>query len=101
MTIGRFAWRSESGNPRAQGFETWQGAPFGPARPQSVEAWMVADSSSHLWRLKLPATLGNGAHKATVKAVDRWGRAWTDHVVFEVRDERPPRYWRRELWPAD
>lgn len=101
MTIGRFAWQSRSGEPRAQGFEAWQGSTFGPASPQPAEAWMIADSSSHLWRLRLPPELPEGAQVATVRVVDRWGRAWTDRIVFEVRAERPPRYWRRELWPSN
>jgi hypothetical protein len=101
MTIGRFGWQSQSGDTRAQGFEIWQGSTFGPAAPQSAQAWMIADSSPHLWRLRMPADLPQGAHVATVTVVDRWGREWTDRIVFEVRAERPPRYWRRELWPSN
>jgi hypothetical protein len=101
MTIGRFAWQSRSAEPRAQGFELWQGSTFGPVSPRSPQAWMVADSSSHLWRLRLPADLREGAYVATVTASDRWDRKWTDRIVFEVRPVRPPRYWQHELWPSN
>ena len=98
MTIGRFAWRSSSGDERAQGFELWQGKAHGPASPQAVGAWLLADSSPHLWRLRMPANLPTGTHVATVTAIDRHGTAFVERIAFEVRAERPPRYWRRELW---
>ncbi len=100
MTVGRYAWQSASGDARTQGFELWQGERFGPGAPQSAEAWMVADNSPHLWRLRMPEDLPEGAHVAAVTAVDRHGREWTDRIVFEVRGERPPRFWRDDLWPA-
>ncbi len=98
MTIGRYAWQSTSGDPRAQGFEIWQGETFGPVPPQGMSAGHVADSSPHLWRMEMPAGLPEGAHVAEVTATDRHGRSWTDRIVFEVRGERPPRFWRGELW---
>ena len=49
----------------------------------------------------MPADLPEGAQAATVTAVDRWGREWTDRIVFEARAERPPRYWRGALWPSN
>jgi hypothetical protein len=98
MTVGRNAWQSESGDPRTQGFEIWQGTSFGPRPPRSIPAWALAVSSSHLWRLRLPEDLAEGAHVAEVTAIDRAGLKWTDRIVFEVRGERPPRFWRRELW---
>jgi hypothetical protein len=100
MTVGRFAWASTSGDVRAQGFELWQGDRFGPRTPQGAQPWMVADSSSHLWRMRLPNDLPEGAHVITVTSIDRWGREWQDEIVFEVRGERPPPFWRSELWPT-
>jgi hypothetical protein len=100
MTVGRYAWTSTSGEVRAQGFELWQGSRFGPGNPQGAEPWMIADSSSHLWRMRLPENLPEGAHIITVTNVDRWGREWQDEIVFEVRGERPPPFWRSELWPT-
>jgi hypothetical protein len=101
LTIGRYAWRSTSTDPRAQGVELWQGERFGPVPPQAMSAGHVADSSPHLWRLRLPEDLPLGTHVAEVTATDGHGRTAVDHVVFEVRAERPPRRWRRELWPED
>jgi len=101
MTIGRFAWESQSGEERAQGFELWQGRKYGPAPPQAVGVWMIADSSPHLWRLELPRDLPVGTHVARIISVDRRGRENVDHIVFEVRADRPPRFWRKELWPEE
>jgi len=99
MTIGRYAWQSTSGDPRAQGVELWQGTRYGPVPPQGMSTGHVANSSPHLWRLRLPADLAVGTHAARVTATDQHGRSFTDHIVFEVREERPPRRWREELWP--
>lgn len=98
MTIGRYGYASTEGEPRAQGFEVWQGERFGPAAPQSAEGWMIAEHSPHLWRLELPADLTEGAHVARVTAVQPDGREWTDHIAFEVRAERPFPYWDNTLW---
>lgn len=98
MTIGRFAYRSESGEERAQGFEVWQGSSFGPGAPRAQNTWMVADSSTHLWRLELPADLTEGAHVLTVTATDQHGRSFEDRILFEVRAERPFPYWDNTLW---
>lgn len=98
MTIGRFAWESRSGEPRAQGFEVWQGSSYGPGPVQSAETWMIADSSSHLWRLEMPADLPEGAHVIEVTARMADGRAYSDRITFEVRPERPFPYWDNTLW---
>ncbi|MGP1394963.1 MAG: calcineurin-like phosphoesterase C-terminal domain-containing protein [Inquilinaceae bacterium] len=98
LTIGRYAYQSASGDPRTQGVEIWQGSQFGPVPPQGMSASHVADSSTHLWRVAMPADLPVGAHVATVTATDRWGRTFEDRIVFEVRDVRPPPRWQGELW---
>lgn len=98
MTIGRFAWESRSGEPRAQGFEVWQGSSYGPGPAQSAETWMIADSSSHLWRLEMPADLPEGAHVIEVTARMADGRTYSDRITFEVRPERPFPYWDNTLW---
>lgn len=98
MTIGRHAWQSESGEPRTQGFEVWQGTRFGPQPPQHMPAWSLAVSSPHLWRLAMPSDLPAGAHVAEVTATDVWGREWTERIAFEVRGERPTRFWRADRW---
>ncbi|MEO0703014.1 MAG: calcineurin-like phosphoesterase C-terminal domain-containing protein [Pseudomonadota bacterium] len=98
MTIGRWAWESESGEPRAQGFEAWQGSSFGPAAPQAANTWMIADSSTHLWRLEMPTDLPIGAHIVEVTAVMDDGREFSDRILFELRAERPFPYWDNTLW---
>ena len=98
MSVARYALRSTEGEPRAQGFELWQNARFGPAFPQSMQPWMLADQSMHLWTWDLPSDLPFGTHVAEVTATDRHGRSFTDHIVFEVREERPDPLWREELW---
>ena len=98
MTIGRHAWQSSSGEERAQGFEVWQGSSFGPVAPQAQQTWMIADSSTHLWRLQMPADLPVGAHVMTVTSIDRYGREFSDRITFEVRAERPFPYWDNTLW---
>ncbi|MEM9972522.1 MAG: calcineurin-like phosphoesterase C-terminal domain-containing protein, partial [Pseudomonadota bacterium] len=98
MTVGRFAFQSQVGAERAQGFEIWQGVEFGPGAPRPQNTWMLADSSTHLWRLELPADLPVGAHVIEVTAMDQHGREFTDRIVFEVRAERPFPYWDNTLW---
>ncbi|MEM7722445.1 MAG: calcineurin-like phosphoesterase family protein [Pseudomonadota bacterium] len=98
MTIGRYAWESTSPEPRAQGFEIWQGRAFGPVAPQGMSAGHVADSSTHLWRMEMPADLPEGAHIIEVTATMDDGREYTDRITFEVRAERPFPYWDNTLW---
>lgn len=98
LSVARVAMQSRSGDLRAQGLELWQGRRFGPAAPQPQGA--VADRSVHLWRYRLPPGLPEGAHVATVRVVDRHGRAFEDRVVFEMRNERPPARWRSDVWNA-
>ncbi|WP_130407581.1 calcineurin-like phosphoesterase family protein [Thalassococcus sp. S3] len=98
MTIGRYAWQSTSGAPRAQGFELWQGSQFGPVPPQGMSASHVADSSPHLWRLEMPGDLPEGAHVITVTTIDRHGREWHERMLFEVHAERPMPFWDNTLW---
>lgn len=101
MTIGRYAYASQATDTRTQGFEIWTGEAFGPAVPQGGQTWMYAKSSPHLWQWQMPADLPQGAHVATVTHTDRWGRVASERIVFEVRGERPPRFWRKELWPSN
>jgi hypothetical protein len=98
LSVARYAFVSTEGDPRAQGFALWQDSRFGPSAPGPMLPWMIADQSLHLWTLRLPEDLPEGAHVAAVSAVDRHGRRFTDHIAFEVRAERPDPYWRGELW---
>ncbi|MFP4228753.1 MAG: calcineurin-like phosphoesterase C-terminal domain-containing protein [Salinivenus sp.] len=95
LSVARYAFESRSGDERAQGYETFRGAQFGPAPPQPQTS--IANRSVHLWRGKLPE-LPVGTHPITVTSTDRNGRTYRDTIVLEVREERPARYWRDELW---
>ncbi len=96
LSVMRYAVQSRSGNPRAQGFEAWQGRRFEPAPPQPQNA--VADRNMSLWLAQLPEDLSPGAHRITVVSTDRHGHEFTDVMLIEVREERPDPYFRTELW---
>lgn len=96
LQVGRFALESRSGEPRNQGFEIFRGRRNGPAPPQPTP--VLSDRSMHLWRVRLPEGLPEGAHVVTVTAVDRHGRESIERLAFEVRAERPAPHWRHEPW---
>ncbi len=96
-TQGRMTFRSASGGDDTAGFQTWKGTEWkGVAGP--LQSWMLSKSSSHLWRLDLPADLPVGAHTILVSATDRYGRTFTDTVMFEVVEELPQMTWQDTLW---
>jgi hypothetical protein len=97
LSVARYAYESRSGDKRAQGVELFRGRAYGPASPQPQGS--IADRNMHLWRAELPE-LPVGAHQITVTSTDRHGRSLTDSITIEVRDERPPRYWREERWES-
>lgn len=95
LTVGRYAIESRSGTLRNQGMESFRGSRVsGPPQPQGS----VADRNMHLWTVRLPEALPTGVHHVTVTSTDRNGREYTDHVLLEVRDRRPPPGARREIW---
>jgi hypothetical protein len=94
----RFAAQSETGNERTQGFELWTGAHYGPDNPQPLDEWMLTDQSQHLWRAPLPADLAEGVHHAKVTTIDLHGQKFVDNLTFEILEERPPAFFRSELW---
>ncbi len=98
FTVSRFAVESRSGDPSAQGYQSYGRRQFEPAPPQPQ--WSVADRNMHLWRALLPQELPEGVHVATVSVTDRHGRVFEDRMVFEVRATRPDPTWREEVWDA-
>lgn len=96
LSVARHALESRSGDPRAQGFELYQGSSFGPAAPQPQRS--IADRNMHLWTVRLPEDLPAGVHAILVTSTDRNGIVFEDRLLVEVRGERPPRYFRSELW---
>lgn len=96
LSVMRHAVQSRSGDPRAQGFEAWQGRRFEPSAPRPQRA--IADRNMSMWIAQLPPDLAPGAHRITVTSTDRNGQQFTDVMLVEVRDERPNPYFRTELW---
>jgi hypothetical protein len=101
MQTARYAFVSESGEERAQGWEQTRGNQRGPGAPQSVAENYIAEKSSHIWRVEMPGDLPLGAHTAEITSVDRYGQRATELITFEVLDERPPPFWRTEPWEDD
>ncbi|TVQ66395.1 MAG: metallophosphoesterase [Balneolaceae bacterium] len=95
LSVARYSYQSRSGDERAQGHELFRGSSLGPAPPQPQSS--VADRNMHLWRTELPQ-LPLGVHTLRVVSTDRHGRQSTERITIEVREERPPLYWRNELW---
>jgi hypothetical protein len=102
MYVFRHAAESDSGNPRAQGFELFGGPrgprTFGPSSPRPAPEWMWADESSHLWKVALPTDLDYGVHTAQVVAEDKFGREYKETIVFELRETRPEKFARKDVW---
>lgn len=96
LQVTRHALASTSGDDRTQGWEAYRGTKFGPGPAQPLEYGQWAQQSSHLWRMPLPEDLTVGPHTATVRVTDRHGRTWEDTLMFEVVDERPPMFFRKE-----
>lgn len=95
LSVTRYAYKSKLGHERAQGHELFTGRRLGPSspRPQSARA----DRNMHLWRAPLPE-LPLGVHTIEVISTDRHGLQYRDIITVEVREERPPLYWRHEIW---
>ncbi|AZZ94122.1 phosphohydrolase [Hahella sp. KA22] len=98
MYVYRYAARSESGEERAQGFELFNGSRFGVADPQPSGASMWTESSNHIWSVAIPADLEQGAHILRVIVSDGYGQIFTSVKAFEVMDERPAPYFRKEVF---
>lgn len=95
LSVARWAFQSTLGDAKAQGSELFTGRQFGPAPPQPQRS--IADRNMHLWRVQLPE-LPLGIHTIEVVSTDRNGLKFTDQITVEVRAERPPIYWRHEIW---
>lgn len=98
VQVTRFGLESTSGDDRAQGWEVFRGSKFGPGPAQSLPTWLWTDQSPHLWRLPLPEDLGPGVHTATVAVQDPDGRRSVGTLLFEVAEERPPMFFRKEVF---
>jgi hypothetical protein len=91
VSDARRAIVSRSGDPRAQGYESFKGRQNqGVPRPQGRS---LADRNVHLWLARLPSGLAEGAHVVELESWDRSGRRLADRLVIEVVKERPTRFW--------
>lgn len=96
FSVARVAVVSSRGDDRADGYETFKGRPNeGTPRPQGRG---LPDHNMHLWTLPLPEDLPFGTHTIEITSTDRHRRTSTDHLIIEVVDEAPPRFWRTEPW---
>lgn len=95
LYVLRYAVRSESGDARAQGFELYRGSRF-TADPQPTTTGLTTHSN-HTWRIPLP-DLGVGAHTARVRSVDAHGQVSHEVIAFEIRQQRPPAFFRSEVF---
>ena len=104
MQIARHAFTSESGEPRAMGFELFRGSVRcgGPdstdCTPRPDGSFFWTDQSNHIWQVKLPSDLEEGPHTVTVMTKDIHGQRFEETLSFEVREERPPQYFQSELF---
>ncbi|MEM7055133.1 MAG: calcineurin-like phosphoesterase C-terminal domain-containing protein, partial [Pseudomonadota bacterium] len=99
LSVSRYALQSRSGDDRAQGVELFQGNRYGPSPPRPQGS--LAERNMHLWRVRLPQDLALGVHRLTVTSTDRHGHELSDVLVLEVLEQRPPPYFRSELWSDD
>ncbi len=96
LQVGRYSLESTSGNEEAQGHRLFRGSQYGPGPTQPGNN--VADQAHHIWRVPLPADLGEGVYTAEVRATDQYGRAFVHTETFEVRPELPRWEFRTELF---
>lgn len=95
LSVARYAYQSSRGDERAQGHELFRGSSLGPAPPQPQRT--ITSANMHLWRVQLPE-LPLGVFTIEVVSTDRNGLKFADKITVEVRREKPPRYWRHEIW---
>ena len=107
MQIARHAFTNESGEPRANGFELFQGsircgtADPGACTPRPDGSFFWTDQPSHIWQAKLPDDLEEGPHTVQVVTKDLHGRLFTETLAFEVREQRPPKYFKTEVFEEE
>ncbi|MET0390141.1 MAG: calcineurin-like phosphoesterase family protein [Polyangiales bacterium] len=93
----RYAIASESGDPRQQGFELYNGSRY-EGDPQPLDESLLTTKSNHLWRAPLPTDLTQGAHKAVVRTIDMHGQEFSEVIAFEVLETRPAPLFRKEVF---
>jgi hypothetical protein len=51
---------------------------------ESMKSWVEPLPTTHIWEAPLPDGLQPGAHTITVRAIDEYGRTYTEHKLFEI-----------------
>ncbi len=104
MMVARHAYATDGDEPRANGFELFQGSQQcgeeAPCTPRPMSDFFQTDQSSHVWQVKLPTYLELGVHTAKVTFTDHFGRVFEDSIVFEVVDERGFPFWNEANFEA-
>jgi len=104
MMVARFAYVSNSTEPRANGYEqfraSYQCGSGGPSActPRPMGGWTWTDQSTHVWQLAIPEELDIGTHTARVFVTDNYGREFHELIKFEIMEESPPKFFKTELW---
>lgn len=98
MYVFRYAAKSESGNERTQGFEQFRGSQYGTADPQPISSSNWTEASNHIWAMDVPPTLKEGIHVLRITTRDRFGNTFKTTKTFEVADERPEPYFRKDVF---
>ncbi|MEZ5582756.1 MAG: hypothetical protein R3F37_08310 [Candidatus Competibacteraceae bacterium] len=103
MQIARHAYASDSGEPRANGFELFQGSiscgtASGACTPRPGGSFFWTVQSNHIWQTKLPGDLDEGSHTVKVVTEDHQGKVFEESLSFEVREARPPKYFNSEFF---
>lgn len=97
-TQGRQSVRSLAGGEETAGYRTWRDYRWTAQRPGPFQTWMLAQKSNHLWRADLPSDLPAGLHRLEIETTDRYGRRFTDTLLFEVVEELPQMTWQWQLF---
>ena len=102
MMVARFAYVSDSDEPRASGIELFKGSIRCPGNdptactPRAQGGY--ANKSCHVWQVKIPEDLADGPHYVFVKVIDPYGQEFYEAMSFEVAEGRPPKFWVKENW---
>ncbi|WP_119166142.1 calcineurin-like phosphoesterase C-terminal domain-containing protein [Algihabitans albus] len=97
-TQGRQSFRSLAGGEETAGYRTWRDYRWNTNRPGPFQDWMLTLKSSHLWRVDLPSDLPEGVHRLEVETRDRYGRNFSETLLFEVVEELPNMNWQANLF---
>lgn len=50
----------------------------------AIKPWVKAEVSTHVWSAPLPVDMRPGVYRASISAIDEFGRAHRDNLIFEI-----------------